>query len=184
MPARTRYVVLLRGINVGGKNKLPMAKLRAFLEDLGFADVATYIQSGNAVLTSTLAAKTVARKIETGLGTAFKFDTALIKVLVLSAAEVKAVIAKRPKGFGDEPGKHHSDVVFLIDLPLEVALTAFSPLDGVDTLWSGTAVIYHQRLSAQRTRSHLSRVVASPHYKSMTIRNWNTTTKLAALLAE
>ena len=43
----SRYVALLRGINVGGKNSVPMARLRAVLEELGFTDVATYIASGN-----------------------------------------------------------------------------------------------------------------------------------------
>lgn len=48
----TRYVLLLRGINVGGTGKLPMAELRAILAELGATDVATYIQSGNAVLST------------------------------------------------------------------------------------------------------------------------------------
>jgi len=45
----TRYVVLLRAINVGGRNKIPMAELRELLTKLGFSDVVTYIQSGNVV---------------------------------------------------------------------------------------------------------------------------------------
>jgi len=48
----TRYLVLLRGINVGGKNGVPMGRLRALLEELGYADVATYIASGNVILSS------------------------------------------------------------------------------------------------------------------------------------
>jgi uncharacterized protein (DUF1697 family) len=184
MPAKIRYLVLLRGINVGGKNKLPMPKLKAFLEELGFDDVATYIQSGNALVTSSLAVKTVAHKIETGLTGAFKFDSELIKVLVLSAGDLKAVVAKKPKGFGDEPGKYHSDVIFLMDLKPDEALTAFSPRDGVDALWSADNVIYHQRLSAQRTKTRLNRMMASPLYKSMTIRTWGTTIKLLELMED
>ena len=48
----TRYLALLRGINVGGKNKVPMAGLRALLEELGFSNVATHIASGNVILSS------------------------------------------------------------------------------------------------------------------------------------
>ena len=182
MTAKTRYLVLLRGINVGGKNKLPMPKLKAVLEELGFEDVSTYIQSGNAIVTSRLAAKSVAKKIETGLGETFKLDSEIIKVLAVPLDELKTIVNKRPKGFGDEPGKYHSDVIFLMDLAPDEALTAFSPRDGVDALWSANGVIYHQRLSAQRTKSRLNRVMASPHYKSMTIRNWNTTAKLLELM--
>jgi uncharacterized protein (DUF1697 family) len=62
------------------------------------------------------------------------------------------------------------------------AMAAFSPKEGVDTVWPGDGVIYSQRLSAKRTQSRLNRVMASPAYKSMTIRNWNTTTKLLELV--
>ena len=60
----TTYLVLLRGINVGGKNKLPMADLRAELERLGFENVSTYIASGNVLLDSKLGAAKVAETIE------------------------------------------------------------------------------------------------------------------------
>jgi uncharacterized protein (DUF1697 family) len=58
----------------------------------------------------------------------------------------------------------------------------FSPKEGVDRIWPGQGVVYSQRLSAQRTKSRLNKIVGTPAYKSMTIRNWNTTTKLLSLL--
>ncbi len=182
MTARKRYLVLLRGINVGGKNKLPMAALRSFLEDLGFENVSTYIQSGNAIVQSDLAAASIASKIEEELVSAFELDSDLIKVLVLGHSQLKAVVDNRPKGFGDEPDKYHSDAIFLMGLSPKEALTAFSPLEGVDTLWPGKGVIYSQRLSAKRTKSRLNRMMASPLYKSMTIRTWGTVTKLLDML--
>jgi uncharacterized protein (DUF1697 family) len=182
MTAKNSYLVLLRGINVGGKNKLPMADLRAFLEGFGLEEVRTYIQSGNAIVQSSLSAAGIASKIEKELGGAFRLDSDLIKVLVLSRTQLKAVIDDRPKGFGDEPDKYHSDAIFLMGLTPNEALTAFSPLDGVDTLWPGKGVIYSQRLSAKRTKSRLNRMMASPLYKSMTIRTWGTVTKLLDML--
>ena len=182
MPAMTRYLVLLRGINVGGKNKLPMSKLKQFLEELGFEQVQTYIQSGNVVLRSRLAPATIAQKIEDQLVTAFDMDSELIKVLVLSRDQFQAIIDDRPKGFGDAPDKYHSDAIFLMGIAAEEAMTAFSPLEGVDTLWPGKGVIYSQRLSAKRTKSRLNRMMASPLYKSMTIRSWGTTIKLLEML--
>ena len=63
-------------------------------------------------------------------------------------------------------------------------MRVFNPREGVDAVWQGTGVIYSQRLSAERTRSRLSAIVGTPAYQSMTIRNWNTTTKLLAMLRE
>jgi len=184
MTAKTTYLALLRGINVGGKNKVPMSGLKKLLEEIGLEDASTYIQSGNAMFRSSLAAKTIARKIEEGLTGAFKLDDALVKVLVLSRDQLKAVVDKRPKGFGDEPDKFHSDAIFLMEIDRDEAFAVFKPRDGVDKVWPGEGVIYSQRLSAERTKSRLGRIVASPLYKSMTIRSWQTTQKLLELLGE
>jgi len=179
----TDYVVLLRGINVGGKNKVAMAALKGLLGELGFADVATYIQSGNALVRSRLGAAAVARRIESALGSAFRLDSELVKVLALPHAELQSIVEQRPRGFGDQPGTYHSDAIFLMGIGVEEALATFSPREGVDAIWPGKGVIYSQRLSAQRTKSRLSRIMASPLYKSMTIRSWQTTLKLLELLA-
>ena len=172
------YLVLLRGINVGGKNKVPMAELRAALEGLGFENVSTYIASGNVLLDSKLSAAKVASMIEDKLPKAFKLHSEVIRVAVLSAAELDAVVEKRPKGFGDEPAKYHSDAVFLMGIDAPVAMEVFDPRPGVDAVWPGTGVIYSQRLSAERTKSRLGKIVGTPAYKSMTIRSWQTTMAL------
>jgi uncharacterized protein (DUF1697 family) len=177
-------VVLLRGINVGGKNPVPMARLREVLGELGYEDVVTYIASGNVVLSSDHKPDRIKREIEEALPKAFKLHTELIAVHVLSAAQLQAVITKRPKGFGDEPGTYHSDTIFLMGISATDAMAAFDPREGVDRVWPGDGVIYSQRLSAERTKSRLSKVASSPFYKSMTIRNWATTTKLAELAAD
>jgi uncharacterized protein (DUF1697 family) len=56
--------------------------------------------------------------------------------------------------------------------------------EGVDVAAAGNGVLYHRRLTSRATQSRLSRVVAMPMYQRMTIRNWNTTTKLASLVTE
>ena len=178
----TTYLVLLRGINVGGKNKVPMAELRAALEGLGFENVSTYIASGNVPLDSRLGAAKVAAKIEDALPKAFKLDAELIRVAVLSADALEAVVERRPKGFGEEPAKYHSDAIFLMGIDADAAMTVFSPKEGVDTVWPGKGVVYSQRLSARRTASRLGRIASSPHYKSMTIRSWQTTLSLRDLM--
>ena len=178
----TSYLVLLRGINVGGKNKVPMAALRSLLERLGFENVSTYIASGNVFLEADVAAPKIAARIEAALPKAFKLDAELIKVAVLPKAALEAVVKRRPKGFGDEPAKYHSDAIFLMGIDPAEAMAVFSPRDGVDEVWPGKGVIYHQRLSAERTRSRLNRILGSPTYKSMTIRSWQTTLALLELM--
>jgi uncharacterized protein (DUF1697 family) len=176
------YVVLLRGINVGGKNKIPMAELKRCLEEQGFERVLTYIQSGNVLLQSNLNAQTIGQKIEAMLSEKFTLDSSIIKVLVLTGAQLQAVIDNKPKGFGEQPDKYYSDVVFLMGIDTKEAMKVFKPREGVDSVWAGKGVIYSQRLSALRTKSRLNAIVGTPVYKSMTIRNWNTVTKLLALL--
>jgi uncharacterized protein (DUF1697 family) len=178
----TTYLILFRGINVGGRNKVPMGGLRALLTELGFRNVRTYIQSGNVILQSELKAETIARKIEEAMPARFTLDTSVIRVFVLSRAELEAAIDKRPKGFGEQPGTYHSDAIFLMGVDAAEAMPAFSPKDGVDVVWPGDGLIYSQRLSAQRTKSRLNRVMSSPLYKSMTIRSWQTTSALVEIV--
>ncbi len=177
-----RYVVLLRGIDVGGKNKLSMAALKTCLEALGCTNVSTYINSGNVVLDSTKSADAIGAEIERVLPKTFKLDSELIKVLALGKANFKAMVLGKPKGFGEQPRKYHSDAIFLMEGKVSEAVKAFDPREGVDALWPGKGVIYHQRLSAERTKTRLNKVMATPFYKSMTIRNWATTMKLVEML--
>lgn len=172
------YLVLLRGINVGGKNKVPMAPLRELLEELGYEDVSTYIASGNVILRSDRAPTTIKREVEAALPQRFKLDSELIAVLVLTHAQLRAVVEKKPKGFGEEPGTFHSDAIFLIGLDVTEAMGVFDPRPGVDRVWPGDGVIYSQRLSAERTKSRLNKAITTPLYKSMTIRSWQTTQAL------
>ncbi len=176
------YVILIRGINVGGKNTVSMATLRERLEELGFSHVSTYIASGNVLLQSELKPAEIKKIIEKALPQHFTLDQELIKVLVLSREQLKAVVDNKPKGFGEQPGTYHSDAIFLIDTSAADAMKVFSPREGVDMIWQGNGMIYSQRFSAQRTKSRLNKIMISPLYKSMTIRNWNTTTKLLKLL--
>lgn len=176
------YVVLLRGINVGGKNKIPMAELKLFLEELGCTDVITYIQSGNAIVRSSLDAKMLGKKIEGSLPKKFKLDSSIVKILVLPRDQLQAIIDNKPKGFGEQPELYHSDAIFLIDSDPTEAMSVFKPKEGVDMVWPGDGVIYSQRLSAMRTKSRLNRIIGTIPYQSMTIRNWATTTKLLEMI--
>ena len=105
-----QYLALLRGINVGGKNAVAMAELRDEFEQMGFDDVATYINSGNVLFRAPRqgAAKLAAR-IEKALTKRFGIE---LKVVLQTEAQLRAVVdAAPPKEYGTD--KHRSDVIFL-----------------------------------------------------------------------
>lgn len=85
----TAYVALLRGINVGGHNKLPMAGLRAVATDCGFGDVATYIQSGNVVFTARAGAKKVAALLHDAILAELGVNT---RVVVRTGAQLQSIV--------------------------------------------------------------------------------------------
>ncbi|MDB5165854.1 MAG: hypothetical protein JWM00_744 [Candidatus Saccharibacteria bacterium] len=172
----------MRGINVGGKNKVPMADLRKCLEGLGFSNVLTYIASGNVILESDTPADEIKAQIEQALPMSFELDSELIKVLVLSRNQIQAVIDNKPEGFGEQSEKYHSDAIFLMGIDAAHAMPVFNPREGVDKVWPGDGVVYSERLSSERTKSRLSKIVGTTVYRSMTIRSWNTITKLLEIL--
>ncbi len=175
----SQYVALLRGINVGGKNLVKMADLRAAIESMGFADVATYIASGNVLFRAPRQRRDeLAALIESELIRRFAIE---MKVVLLTKTQLKAVVEGAPRGFGGDG--HLWDVVF-VRKPLTVkkALGEVEIREGVDRAWPGRGVLYFSRLAAKATSSRLNKVASLPEYKNMTIRNWSTTTKLLALM--
>ncbi|MDN4476974.1 DUF1697 domain-containing protein [Demequina sp. SYSU T00192] len=178
----TSHVALIRGINVGGRNAVPMAKLRDLLDARG-APSRTYIQSGNVLLDAPhLDEAGVADLVAGVLLEDFDVDTVVVAV---TAATMRAAVDEAPAGFGTEPDTYHSDVAFLRPgVDARQALGEFSMREGVDAGWAGEGVVYFRRLSAQRTRSRMSSIATKPVYKDMTIRNWATTTRLVAMLDE
>ena len=175
-----RHVALLRGINVGGSNVISMAALRAAFEAEGFEEVRTFIASGNVLFESAKSGATLETIVEAMLARRVKLKTA---VMVRSRAQLKGVVRDAPAGFGKQPARYHSDVIFLKrPLTAAAAMRVVELREGVDRAWPGRGVVYFARLSARRTQSRMGRVVGKPEYRLMTIRSWSTTKKLAALL--
>src|SRR5687768_7550253 len=169
------YVILVRGINVGGKNKIPMSALKQCLEEEGFEDVHTLMQSGNVVLQSNLSAKTVTDKIESALPNKFKLDRSIIKVLALEHEAFKDVVAGAPKEFGEDDVKHRYYVLFPMEGTAAKAMKEIEVRPGIDTAWQGKAAIYYRLPSLanrDRSKSWLNRVTQKPLYQVLTMRNW------------
>ncbi|HEX7099308.1 MAG TPA: DUF1697 domain-containing protein [Acidimicrobiia bacterium] len=175
-----QYVALLRGINVGGQNAVSMSELRDAFEGHGFADVRTFLNSGNVVFSGGSSPSDLEDEIEEMLEAHLGRP---IVVVVRSRRQMQNIVRKAPDGFGQQPDLYHSDVIFLKP-PLTVgeAMEQVELREGVDQAWPGTGVIYFARLSARRTESRMNRMMSGPIYQLMTIRSWSTTTKLLDLL--
>jgi uncharacterized protein (DUF1697 family) len=171
-----RLVVLLRGINVGGHKKVPMAALRALLEARGYADVKTYVQSGNVVVTSDRPPAEAERDVAEAIAAEFGFDVA---VVVRTAEQIAEVVAGDP--FADVRDDHRfHQALFLAGEPDPGELatlreTDFSPEQlvvrpGVLHAWCPNGVQNSPLLKA------LERVRVTA-----TARNWRTVEKIAEL---
>jgi uncharacterized protein (DUF1697 family) len=175
-------VALLRGINVGGRNKVPMADLRAAVESGGHTSVRTYIQSGNVCFDTDQPAAGIEAGLEQVLARELGID---LVVVVRSQRQLRSVVHDAPDGFGQQPEVFHSDVMFLkAPLTASQAMRVVQTRDGVDRAWPGRGVVYFERLSERRAQSRMSRIVGTPEYQLMTGRSWSTTTKLLALLEQ
>jgi uncharacterized protein (DUF1697 family) len=175
-----RFVALLRGINVGGKNLIPMPALASAFEALGLRDVVTYIQSGNVLFSSGEGAAALARRIEAGLSRAFRYEASIV---LRTRAQLGRVVAEAPKGFGRSPTLRRYDVIFLMEpLGVEEALAAAPVNPEVDEVSAGPGVLYYSRLVAKASKSRMSPITGLAVYQRMTIRNWNTTTRLLEMM--
>ena len=179
--ADIQYLALLRGINVGGKNIIKMADLKACFENMDFTDVLTYIQSGNVLFKSAEKEKTkLTEKIEQALSERFNYAS---RIVVVSHKELKKVVEGAPKEFGKDLDTYRCDVIFLKKpLTSKDAMKSVSIKEGVDTAYAGASALYFSRLISKASQSYLTKIIKLPVYQNMTIRNWNTTTKLLALM--
>jgi len=167
----TSYVALLRAVNVGGTGKLPMSELKAMCEATGFADVRTYIASGNVVFASKLAEKAVKQALEQVLQ---DYAGKPVGVMVHSAAEMAAVLAANP--FAEAAGNR--TVAIFLDAPLPA--TALQDVTGKkdEQLALGKREIYvHYGDGMADSRLKI------PAAKSGTARNMNTIARLADMAA-
>ncbi|MBI5134224.1 MAG: DUF1697 domain-containing protein [Candidatus Taylorbacteria bacterium] len=174
---------LLRGINVGGNNLIKMADLKACFEAMGFGETRTYIASGNVIFESDEKdLETLSQTIERGLSKEFGYKACVVVVPYMILSKV---VRKAPKGFGEEPERYRYDVIFLrAPMTAAEAIKSVEARDGVDEAWQGDDVLYFSRIIKKAAQSKLPKLASKPAYKSMTVRNWNTATKLFSLLSE
>ena len=190
------HVALLRGINVGGRNKVPMADLREVVAALGHTGVTTYIQSGNVLFTT---ADPDTAKLAAALETAIEDRFGLwSSVVVLSRDELAGVLAANP--YSDEPNPRLVHVVFRNAEPspevrdrIEAAVKAAAAKGSRDTVHSaGRALYLHtpDGFGKSELAQNLMRIMTPPSKQkkqpalAATARNMATATKLLSLCEE
>ncbi|MEA2432955.1 MAG: hypothetical protein QOG54_412 [Actinomycetota bacterium] len=174
------YVALLRGINVGGKNRVEMKRLKTGFEDAGMTAVRTYINSGNVIFSSTIRSK--ARLVSLLEKTIAKDTGFHVDVLVRDLKSMRAVAKAMPaKWINSEVMK--CDVLFLFDDVARPSVMNRLPIrpEIEDVKYASGAIIWRiDRKDA--TKSGLMKLVGTDLYKRMTIRNCNTVRKLLELM--
>ena len=166
------WIVLLRAVNVGGTGKLPMAGLRAMCAAIGFADVRTYIASGNVVLRSAHGEQQVKALLEDGLA---RHAGKPVGVLVRAAEEMAAVLAANPF---PEAAPNRNVVVFLDAPPPSDALATVSHRNGEGIALGKREIHIHYGDGMADSKLRI------PAAKNGTARNMNTVARLVAMAQE
>lgn len=176
-----RYLALLRGINVGGNNVIKMSDLKSAFEAMGLSDVKTYIQSGNVVFSSERTNKAeLTDEIEKKLSRLFDYDSV---VLLLTKEELMRKLSSAPEHYGTDNMNYRYDVIFIKETTTaENVLRNIQLRDGIDEAFIGDNILFFRRLFVDLTKSKLTKIVTSPVYKQITIRNWKTSSKLLDMM--
>ena len=175
-----KYVALLRGINVGGNNKVEMPRLKKCFEGLGYENVSTYINSGNVIFeTEEKDTKKLAEKIERAILNTFKLE---IRVVIRDTKNIKKICSKIPAEWTNDK-EQKTDVLFLWDeFADKKSLKLITINKDVDNLkYINGAIVWHV-LKSDYKKSGMNKFIGTAVYKNMTARNINTLRKLAGLM--
>ena len=171
-----RYIVLLRGINVGGKNRVEMVRLKSLLKTLGYTNIGTYLNSGNAMFDSEDNLKSIEEILSKAFEDEFGFST---PILIKSKAEIKAIADSIPDEWLNDKDQK-TDVAYLFaDVDNEGVLDEI-PLkrEFAEVLYVKGAVIWHI-MKKDYNKSQLNKLIGRKIYQRMTVRNVNTARYLA-----
>ncbi|MES2437127.1 MAG: DUF1697 domain-containing protein [Patescibacteria group bacterium] len=176
-----KYVALLRGINVGGNNKVEMSRLKKLFESMGYTNVLTYINSGNIIFETKGTTEALAKTIDAAIEKEFKIP---VTVVVRTQKEIEKLDDAVPATWvNDESMK--TDIMFLwkeFDSKDVVKQLTIKP-DIDDVKYLPGAIVW--RVDKNKvTKSGLMKIVGTELYKKMTIRNVNTLHKLKMLMED
>lgn len=176
-----KYVALLRGINVGGNNKISMPELKNVFEEKGFIDVKTYINSGNIIFSSDIENEAELKRIcEYGIADKFKLN---IPVAVMSAKDLSNTLQNAPDWWGVGSEAKHNAIFVIPPADPETVIRqvgdAKQEYEQVD--YYGQIIFWSAPLKTF-SRTRWSKIIGTAAYDSVTIRNINTAKKILQLI--
>jgi uncharacterized protein (DUF1697 family) len=174
-----RFIALLRGINVGGNNTVSMAELKKSFEALGFENVRTYINSGNVIFDSTETDKvTLVNLCEAEIQKKFGFR---VVCSVITAEELQNAVKHAPSWWGKDDLKHNALFVIAPATAKEIMKEVGEAKPEYEKVAAYEPIIFWTAPLKTFSRTRYSKIVGTKAYASITIRNANTTKKLAEL---
>ncbi len=174
-----KYVALLRGINVGGNNRVSMKELKAAFEEMGHTEVLTYINSGNVIFSSDKKdKKSIVDELESMLTKKFHYTA---RVVVKSQDEIERIKSEIPKAWDTDPNIR-CYVGFLSEYATDDDIKEIKLREDVDEMKVSKGVLLMTTQLSGLTKSGFSKMTAIRIYKEMTMRNYNTTKKIFALM--
>jgi len=175
------YLALLRGINVGGNNKIAMPKLQKLFEDVGFTNVVTYINTGNIIFqTDDHDQQSIIDKLELAIKSIFGLN---VRVIIRDYENIRKLIKQLPEDWQNDK-QVKSDVMFLwSEYDNESVLSELTVKDFDDVIYVPGAILWRvDRIN--QSLSGISKLVGTKLYKQMTIRNVNTVRKIFGIMQE
>ncbi len=177
-----RYIALLRGINVSGKNKISMSELKEYFLELGFAEVITYLNSGNVIFSSVIADKNnLSNKIMLMIKDKFDLE---IPVFIVLQEELAEILNNAPDWWGDDDKEIYDNLIFLMpSLSYEEFCDSIgNPKDEYEKVWNyKNAVFWSFSRNDYKKTNWWSKTANSKVSGKITIRTANTVRKIATL---
>lgn len=175
-----KYIAFLRGINVGGKNKVSMSELKELFEQNGFQDVVTYINSGNIIFSSNNSDdKKLKKECELLISNKFQLN---IPILVISFKDLLTALNNAPSWWDQDKDSRHNAIFILPSITVDEVFREVGAIkpeyEKVDYY---DRVVFWSAPIKTLSRTRWSKVVGSPVYNSITIRNANTVKKILQL---
>ena len=176
----TVFVALLRGVNVGGNNMISMRALKESFETMGFANVSTYINSGNIIFQSKESdPRKLEKKLEQMLSSDYQLDS---KVVVRSLSEMEKLVQALPREWNDDSDFRYNVVFLRHTVDSEKVLDELPANNDIEEVLYRPGALLWSLQASEATRSKFAKLPTRKIYKEMTIRNLNTTRKLHDLM--
>lgn len=175
-----KYIALLRGINVGGKNKIAMPLLKQIFEEIGFTEVVTYINSGNVVFSSDcLDRNELIKQCEAAIASKLSLT---IPVNIVSASELAETLSHAPEWWDDDKDTIHYAIFLIPPISVEEVFAAVGEIKPeYEKIAHHERVIFWSAPAKTFAKSRWSKIASSSVNQQVTIRNANTVNKLLKL---